>query len=86
MGRPGWWLILFFIPLACLVIALIVLDDLSKSFGKGAGSTIGLFFLGFIFSPMLGFGSGQCHGQEVARPSATGPSGPQTLARSPNFA
>jgi len=30
---------------------------LAKSFGQSAGFGIGLIFLGFIFFPMLGFGS-----------------------------
>jgi len=32
---------------------------LSKSFGKGAGFTVGLVLLGFIFVPILGFGRAQ---------------------------
>jgi Family of unknown function (DUF5684) len=55
-GRPGWWLILYFIPFVNIVIILIVLWDLNKSFSKGPGWFFGLLFLGFIFFPMLGFG------------------------------
>ena len=57
VGRPWWWLILWIIPLVGIVIALIVALDLAKSFGKGGGFGVGLFFLGFIFGPILGFGS-----------------------------
>ena len=53
VGRPWWWIILWIIPLVGIVIAL----DLAKSFGKGGGFGVGLFFLGFIFGPILGFGS-----------------------------
>src|SRR5437867_4183182 len=58
-GRPGWWLILFFIPLVNFVIAIIVAIDVAKNFGKGAGFGIGLFFLGFIFYPILAFSEAQ---------------------------
>ena len=40
-----------------LVIAIIDTNRLSKVFGKSAGYTVGLIFLGFIFYPMLAFGS-----------------------------
>jgi Family of unknown function (DUF5684) len=66
-GRPAWWLILFFIPIVNFVIAIIVFNDISKSFGKGVGFTVGLILLGFIFIPILGFGSAQYRGP-VARP------------------
>lgn len=57
VGRPVWWLILFLIPLVNLVVAVMVSIDVAKAFGKGVGFGIGLFLLGFIFYPVLGFGS-----------------------------
>lgn len=54
-----WWFVLFFIPLINLVATIKVLHDLSKSFGKGVGYTLGLIFLNVIFIPILGFGSAQ---------------------------
>ncbi len=56
IGRPGWWLILFFIPLVNIIIEIFVCIDTAKSFGKSGGFAVGLFFLGFIFIPILGFG------------------------------
>ena len=56
-GKPGWWLLLFLIPLVNLVIAIIVAIEIAKAFGHGAGFGLGLAFLGFIFYPILGFGS-----------------------------
>jgi hypothetical protein len=56
-GRPGWWLLLFCVPLANFVINIIVSIDVAKQFGKGTGFGIGLAFLPFIFYPILGFGS-----------------------------
>jgi len=58
-GRPEWWLILFFIPLVNVAIGLIVAMDVAKAFSKSSGFGIGLWLLGFIFVPILGFGSAQ---------------------------
>jgi hypothetical protein len=55
-GKPWWFLLLMLIPVVNIVIYIVTLDGLSKSFGKGTGFTIGLFFLRFIFIPILGFG------------------------------
>jgi hypothetical protein len=55
-GRPGWWLILYLIPFVNLVIGIIVAIDIAKNFGKETIFGVGLFFLGFIFYPILAFG------------------------------
>jgi hypothetical protein len=57
--RPIWWIFLFFIPLVNLIISIVVAIDIAKNFGKGVGFGLGLVFLGFIFYPILGFGSAQ---------------------------
>lgn len=64
VGRPGWWLLLFFIPFVNLVIAIIVNIDLAKSFGKSVFvwgillltifSAIGYILLGFDSSTYRG--------------------------------
>ena len=56
VGRPIWWLLLLMIPFVNFIIAILVMIDLAKSFGQGAGYGLGLVFLPFIFSPMLAFG------------------------------
>lgn len=56
VGRPWWWLLLMLIPIVNIVLAVIVLNDLAKSFGKGTGMTVLLFFLPFVGYPILGFG------------------------------
>jgi hypothetical protein len=61
-GRPWWWLILYFIPLASLIPGILIPVDIAKAFGKGIGFALGLFFLPFIFYPILGFGSAQYQG------------------------
>lgn len=55
--RPGWWFILFLIPLVNIIIHLIVSLDIAKNFKKGAGFGVGLWLLGPIFFLILGFGS-----------------------------
>lgn len=57
VGRPMWWILLFLIPVVNLVILIIVMNDLSKSFGHGVGFTLGLLFLSTLFYLILGFGS-----------------------------
>ena len=59
VGKPIWWIILFLIPFVNIVIIIIVLHQLSLSFGKDVGFTIGLILLGIIFFPILGFGDSQ---------------------------
>ena len=54
-GKPGWWLILFFVPLVNLVVAIIAVLAVAKSFGKGVGFTVGLILLPFIFWPIMAF-------------------------------
>ncbi len=56
------WFILFFIPIAGLVAAVIVSIEVAKKFGKSELFGIGLAFLGFIFYPILGFGDAQYQG------------------------
>ena len=62
VGRPWWWILLMLIPFVNFIIAIILLIDLAKSFGKGVGFGIGLLLLPFIFFPILGFGSAQYQG------------------------
>lgn len=56
-GKPGWWLLLMFIPVVNIVIIIWLYNMVSKSFGKDEGFTIGLILLGVIFWPILGFGA-----------------------------
>ena len=62
VGRPWWWILLMLIPFVNLVILIILIIDLAKSFGKGVLFGIGLLLLPFIFFPILGFGSAQYQG------------------------
>jgi hypothetical protein len=66
-GRPGWWVILLYIPIVNIVVLIILSIDLAKAFGKGTGFGIGLWLLHFIFYPILGFGSARYQGQVASR-------------------
>ncbi len=55
--RPLWWIILLLIPCVNIVVFIMVFNQLSKSFGKGVGFTVGLLLLPMIFFPVLGFGA-----------------------------
>jgi hypothetical protein len=79
VGRPGWWLILYFIPIVNVVVGIIVYLDLAKSFGKGVGFGLGLFFLSFVFIPILGLGEAQYLGPVAA------PGGPPTGYPPPGY-
>jgi hypothetical protein len=54
-GVKNWWLI--FIPIVNIYIVFVIMIAIAKSFGKDAGFGVGLVLLGFIFFPILGFGS-----------------------------
>jgi len=56
-GKPAWWLALMFIPFVNFIVLIMVTMDLAKCFGQSKGFGVGLLLLGFIFFPMLGFGS-----------------------------
>jgi len=66
VGRPIWWIVLMLIPVVNIVVFIIVLIDLAKSFGKGGGFAAGLILLGVVFFPMLGFGSATYQGPAAA--------------------
>jgi uncharacterized membrane protein YhaH (DUF805 family) len=65
-GRPGWWLLLFFIPLVNLIIQIVVAIDIAKAFGQGAAFG---FFLNFLLCGIgyliLGFGNYQYLGPQT---------------------
>jgi Na+/proline symporter len=70
VGRPGWWLVLLFIPLVNIVIAIVVMVDLAKSFGKGGlFAFFGLIVFSFIGYCILGFGKARYLGPAGAGPS-----------------
>lgn len=55
VGKEGWWIILFLIPGVNVIVGIIVMWELAKSFGKDAGFAIGLILLAPIFLLILAF-------------------------------
>ena len=57
IGRPGWWLILFLIPVVNLIISIIIALDMAKVFGKSSVfGVIGLWLFSIIGYSILAFG------------------------------
>ena len=55
-AKPWWWIFLLLIPVVNIIFALMMHAAIARNFGHGIGFALGLFFLGFIFWPILGFG------------------------------
>ncbi|MGH7139466.1 MAG: DUF5684 domain-containing protein [Pirellulales bacterium] len=62
IGKPIWWILLLFIPCVGLIVSILLVVELAKCFGQGAGFAIGMIFLPFIFYPILGFGDARYQG------------------------
>jgi hypothetical protein len=71
VGRPGWWIVLYLIPVVDIVIAIIVWSDLAKSFRRGVGFTVGLVFLSWIFLGILWMGDSRYAGPAASGQTAT---------------
>lgn len=63
-GMNGWMFLLLFVPIVNVVIAIMLYVNLAKAFGKSTGFAIGLVFLNFIFTLILGFGSAEYVGKK----------------------
>lgn len=62
VGRPLWWVVAAFIPFVNIAIAIILMVDLAKSFGKEPTFAAVLLLLPFVGFPMLGFGDATYRG------------------------
>ncbi len=71
IGRHWTRLFVYLIPLYNIIAIIQDIHRLSKSFGKDAGFTVGLIFLGIIFYPILGFGSVKYVGPNGVSPGGT---------------
>jgi hypothetical protein len=83
VGRPVWWIILFFVPFVNIVIYIIVLYDLAKSFGHGGWFTVGLVVLNWIFLMILAFGRSAYGGPAAGTPAAMAPPPPPPAPMAP---
>ena len=55
-GKHWWYILLLLIPIVNIIVGILILHGLSKSFGKGGWFTVGLIFFRVIFLAILGFG------------------------------
>lgn len=55
-GRPAWWFLLMIIPVVNIIIAFMLCMDLAVAFDRGIPFAAGLFFIPFVFFPLLAFG------------------------------
>jgi hypothetical protein len=71
VGRPVWWIFLLLVPIVNIVVLFVVYIDLAKSFGKSAGFGVGIALLGFIFLPILAWGSATYRGPAAGAPASS---------------
>lgn len=65
-GNSGWFTLLYFIPIANIVAAIIVALGVAKNFGKsGVFGFFGLFLFSLIGYLIIGFGSAQYQGERA---------------------
>ena len=74
--RPTWWVLLYFLSvipvvgwIGSLIVSVIVMIDLAKSFGKDTGFAVLLILLPIVGYPMLAFGKDEYKGPSV-KPAA----------------
>ena len=66
-GKPNWWGLLCLIPFVGWIFGIIITHGVAKNFGQGIGMTILMIFgIGWL---ILGFGSAQYQGGDVAQPN-----------------
>jgi hypothetical protein len=65
VGKPWWYLLLMFIPVANIVILIMMMIALAQVFGKSGGFAVGLIFLS-IFMAILAFGDAKYLGPTAA--------------------
>jgi hypothetical protein len=53
------WFVLVFVPVVQIIAAILVNLEVARRFGKSEAFGLGLALLGFVFYPLLGFGSDQ---------------------------
>ena len=63
IGRPGWWVLLYFIPLVNIAVSIIVAIELGKAFGKStAFSLLALWLFSPIGQLIIGYGKATYRG------------------------
>ncbi len=71
-GKPWYWIFLLLIPLVNIIIEIMIMAGIATNYGKGAGFTVGLIFLPYIFYPIIAFGSATWRGVGAGQPPVAG--------------
>ena len=61
----GWLFLLLFIPIVNIIMLLVMMYRLATVFGRSGLFGVGLIFLPFIFTLVLGFGKSEYIGNQV---------------------
>lgn len=70
--NSGWFLLLMFVPILNIYAIGKMHVGIAEAFGKGIGWGLGLWFLPFIFFPILGFGDATYRGDSGRIDGASG--------------
>lgn len=65
ISNPIWFLVAFvgiFIVISVIILDFMLCAAVSREFGRKIGTTIGLYFLNFVFIPILGYGEAEYAG------------------------
>ena len=65
-GRSGWWVLGLCVPFLNFFVAIRLVFDLAKAYGRGIGFGFGLLLLAPIFMPILAFGNARYVGRGAA--------------------
>ncbi len=60
-GKPWWWAIMMYLPGAQIVFGILMYLDLARAFNKSGAWAAGLYFLPFVFFPILAFSTDACY-------------------------
>jgi hypothetical protein len=74
-GRSGWWILGLCVPFLNIFVAIRLVFELARVFGRGVGFGFGLLFLFPIFVLILAFGDAQYVDPKASRASAFPPAG-----------
>lgn len=86
-GKPDWWTILFFVPIANIVVSILLIMEVSRRFGKDPVAYVLLYiFLSPVWAAILAFGSAQYNaGGQAGADNSFGPQfGGPTPLNDPN--
>ncbi|MHA7175109.1 DUF5684 domain-containing protein [Arthrobacter sp. Sr24] len=83
VGRPESHFWFLFIPYINIYMMIVIMNDMSKSFGKETGFTVGLIFLPVVFAAILSYGDAQYRGPSYLSPAQKQYGQPQVPQQNP---